>query len=58
LRSNSSSHPKFVVEPAERGLHEAGESAAAVHRPTIVPGQTTLKAAHIQELRNAVSALP
>jgi hypothetical protein len=26
--------------------------------PTIVPGQTTSKAAHVQELRNAVSVLP
>jgi len=26
--------------------------------PTIVPGQTKSKAAHVQELRNAVSALP
>jgi hypothetical protein len=26
--------------------------------PTLVPGQTVAKSAHIQELRNAVSALP
>jgi hypothetical protein len=35
-----------------------GRQAPAYTDPTIIPGQTPSKAAHVQELRNAVSALP
>ena len=35
-----------------------GRALPAYTDPTIVPGQTVSKAAHVQELRTAVSALP
>jgi hypothetical protein len=35
-----------------------GRTVPTYTDPTLVPGQTTARAAHIQELRNAVTALP